>query len=174
MAAKPLGEERGPAQSQGITPVRAAALAALALVVLALIYIAFFAGNGYTYKLVFQNASQLVTDNQVLIGGHPVGSVESIDLTEDNLAEIEISVDQQLHEGTTAIVRATSLSGVANHYVSISPGPNSNPELDDGDTLGKRPSPDHVAALSSASSSMPLSRSPPNCRTHHRTSCSSP
>jgi len=135
VAAKPLGEERTPAKSQGTTPVRAAALAALALVVLALLYLLFFANGGYTYKLVFQNASQLVTDNQVLIGGHPVGSVESIDLTEDNLAEIEISVDQQLHEGTTAIVRATSLSGVANHYVSISPGPNSNPELEDGATL---------------------------------------
>ena len=136
MAAKPLGEERSPAQSQGITPVRAAVLAALALVVLALIYVAFFSNGGHTYKLVFQNASQLVTDNQVLVGGHPVGSVESIDLTEDNLAEIEINIDQQLHEGTTAVVRATSLSGVANHYVSISPGPNSNPELEDGATLG--------------------------------------
>jgi phospholipid/cholesterol/gamma-HCH transport system substrate-binding protein len=34
------------------------------------------------------------------------------------------------------VIRATSLSGVANHYVSISPGPNSNPELDDGAELG--------------------------------------
>jgi phospholipid/cholesterol/gamma-HCH transport system substrate-binding protein len=34
------------------------------------------------------------------------------------------------------VVRATSLSGVANHYVSISPGPNDNPPLDDGATLG--------------------------------------
>jgi len=110
-------------------------LAALAIVFIALLYI-LFSGGGHTYKLVFQNASQLVTDNQVLIGGHPVGSVESIDLTDDNLAEIEVSVDQQLHEGSTAVVRATSLSGVANHYVSISPGPNSNPTLDDGATIG--------------------------------------
>ena len=75
-------------------------------------------------------------DNQVLIGGQPVGSVESIDLTDDNLAEIEVSVEQQLHEGSTAVIRATSLSGVANHYISVSPGPNSNPALGDGDTLG--------------------------------------
>ena len=34
------------------------------------------------------------------------------------------------------MIRATSLSGVANHYVSISPGPNSNPSLDDGAELG--------------------------------------
>ena len=34
------------------------------------------------------------------------------------------------------MIRATSLSGVANHYISISPGPNSSPALDDGATLG--------------------------------------
>ena len=52
-------------------------------------------------RFVFQNAGQLVPDNQVLIGGSPVGTVESIDLTDDNLAEVNVEVDQQLHEGTT-------------------------------------------------------------------------
>lgn len=93
-------------------------------------------GNGHRYSLVFQNAAQLVPDNQVLIGGQPVGSVESIELTDDNLAEVEVSVEQELHEGSTAVIRATSLAGVANHYISISPGPNSNPPLDDGAVLG--------------------------------------
>jgi phospholipid/cholesterol/gamma-HCH transport system substrate-binding protein len=97
----------------------------------------YLGGNGgHRYTLLFQNAGQLVPDNQVLIGGSPVGSVESIELSEDNLAEIHVEVDQQLHEGSTAVIRATSLSGVANHYVAISPGPNSNPELDDGAELG--------------------------------------
>ncbi len=113
----------------------------MAIVVLAVAVIALgvvvFGGNGeHRYSLLFQNASQLVPDNQVLIGGQPVGSVESIDLTDDNLAEVKVSVEQELHEGTTATIRATSLSGVANHYVSISPGPNSNPSLSDGATLG--------------------------------------
>jgi phospholipid/cholesterol/gamma-HCH transport system substrate-binding protein len=136
VAARPAGEETGPAGARGVTPARGAALAALAIVVLALLYI-LLGGNGmHRYSLVFQNASQLVPDNQVLIGGQPVGSVEEIELTEDNLARIEIGIEQQLHEGSTAIVRATSLSGVANHYVSIDPGPNSNRELEDGATLG--------------------------------------
>ena len=39
------------------------------------------------------------------------------------------------------MIRATSLSGVANHYVSISPGPNSNPALDEG--ADARPRLDH-------------------------------
>lgn len=103
---------------------------------LVLAYVLLSGSGGHQYTLVFQNAGQLVPDNQVLVGGSPVGSVESIDLTDDNLAAIHIEVDQQLHEGTTAVIRATSLSGVANHYVAISPGPNSNPELDDGAELG--------------------------------------
>lgn len=135
MAAKPLGEEKRPTAGRGTTPARLAAIAALAIVVIALAVV-LLSGNGHTYKLVFQNASQLVPDNQVLIGGRPVGSVESIELTGDNLAQIEISVEQELHEGSTAVVRATSLAGVANHYVSISPGPNSNPALKDGAVLG--------------------------------------
>ena len=28
-----------------------------------------------------------------------------------------------LHEGTTALIRATSLSGVANRYIALTPGP---------------------------------------------------
>ncbi len=136
MAANSVGEEKTPAQARGVTPARIGSIAALAIVVIALLWLV-FGGNGtYTYSLIFQNASQLVPDNQVLIGGQPVGSVENIELTDDNLAKIEVSVEQKLHEGSKATVRATSLSGVANHYVSIDPGPNSNPELDEGATLG--------------------------------------
>ncbi|HSK50191.1 MAG TPA: MlaD family protein [Solirubrobacterales bacterium] len=106
------------------------------MAVIALAYVFFSNGNGHEYKLLFQNGGQLVPDNEVLIGGSSVGSVESLSLTDDNLAEVKVSVDQELHEGTTAIIRATSLSGVANHYVSISPGPNSEPALENGATLG--------------------------------------
>ncbi|HEX8688778.1 MAG TPA: MlaD family protein [Solirubrobacterales bacterium] len=135
MAAKPLGEEKSPSPGRGVTPARIAAIAALAIVVIALA-IVLLGGNGHRYTLVFQNAAQLVPDNQVLIGGQPVGSVESIELSEDNLAEVEVNVEQELHEGSTAAIRATSLAGVANHYISISPGPNSNPPLEDDDVIG--------------------------------------
>lgn len=135
-AANPLGEDKSAAQGRGTTPVRVAVIAALAAALIALLIVIFSSDDGHEYELLFQNAAQLVTDNQVLIGGQPAGSVESIELTDDNLARIRISLDQQLHEGSTAVIRATSLSGVANHYVSVSPGPNSNKELEDGDVLG--------------------------------------
>jgi phospholipid/cholesterol/gamma-HCH transport system substrate-binding protein len=136
VAAKPSGEVSGSAASRGTTPARIATIAALAIAVVVLAVIFLGGNDGHKYTLVFQNAGQLVPDNQVLIGGSPAGTVESIGLTDDNLAEVHVSVEQELHEGTTATIRATSLSGVANHYVSISPGPNSNPALNDGAELG--------------------------------------
>ncbi len=137
MAANPSGEDKNSsAQSRGVTPARIAVIAVLAVAVIALGYVIFNGNGEHKYNLLFQNASQLVPDNQVLIGGQPVGSVESIELTDDNLAKVVVSVRQELHEGTTATIRATSLSGVANHYVSISPGPNSNPPLENDATLG--------------------------------------
>jgi phospholipid/cholesterol/gamma-HCH transport system substrate-binding protein len=136
VAAKPVGEESKPAAGRGTTPARIAVVAALAVAVIALAVVLFSGGGGHKYTLVFQNAGQLVPDNQVLVGGSPVGSVESIGLTNDPLAAVHIEVEQELHEGTTATIRATSLSGVANHYVSISPGPNSSPPLEDGAELG--------------------------------------
>ena len=136
MAAKALGEEGGPAAGRRTSPARIAAIVALATAVIVLAVILFTGNGGHKYTLIFQNAGQLVPDNQVLIGGSPVGTVESIGLSDDNLAEIHVEVEQELHEGTTATIRATSLSGVANHYVSISPGPNSNPKLGEGAELG--------------------------------------
>ena len=136
MAANSSGEEKSSAPSRGVTPARVAVIAALSVAVIALAIVYFGSSSGRQYTLIFQNAGQLVPDNQVLIGGSPAGSVESIELSDDNLAEVHVEVEQELHEGTTATIRATSLSGVANHYVSISPGPNSSPALEDGAELG--------------------------------------
>ena len=108
MAANSLGEEKSPAPSRGYHPARIAAIAALVIVVIVLGVVLFGGSGGYKYDLVFQNAGQLVEDNQVLIGGSPVGSVESIELTKNNLASVQVSVSQQLHQGTTAVIRATS------------------------------------------------------------------
>jgi len=95
--------------------------------------------GGSTYKLRFENAGQLVKDDDVQIGGRRVGSVRKIALTTDSQAEITIQVQDgyaPLHEGTTALIRATSLSGIANRYIALTPGPNSNPKLPEGATLG--------------------------------------
>jgi phospholipid/cholesterol/gamma-HCH transport system substrate-binding protein len=119
-----------------------ARLAAFGALILAavLVVVLLLGGQGdqVRYRLLFENASQLVSGNEVREGGHVIGSVEGIDLTDDFQAEVEISVDEPLHEGTTAEVRSTSLSGVANRYVSITSGPRDGPELADGDVLTQR------------------------------------
>jgi phospholipid/cholesterol/gamma-HCH transport system substrate-binding protein len=115
---------------------RVAAVGALVLAIIAIAWIIFGGGDdGYEYELVFETGGQLVPDNQVLIGGSPVGSVDSIELNDDGQAEVAITVDRQLHQGSSAVIRSTSLSGVANRYVSITPGPDNAPGLDSGSVI---------------------------------------
>jgi phospholipid/cholesterol/gamma-HCH transport system substrate-binding protein len=114
--------------------------AGLLLIAAVLVAIVLIGGEEkHTYKAVFETAGQLVVDNDVQIGGRRIGRVSKIELTDNNQAEIDFEVEDPygpLHEGTTAIVRATSLSGVANRYISLTPGPDSAPELEDGTTIG--------------------------------------
>ena len=109
---------------------RLAAIGALVLVAIAILILLLSGGdNSSHYRLLFETGGQLVKGNQVLIGGAPVGSVDDVKLTDNGQAQVDISVNRPLHEGTSAIIRATSLSGIANRYVSIQPGPDNAPEL---------------------------------------------
>lgn len=130
----PTAEATSPQSSRGGGNVgRIAALGALAFAVIAVIWLLFFNGDGGNkYKLLFETGGQLVKDNEVLIGGQPVGTVDSIELTDDGQAEVGITVDRPLHQGTSAVIRSTSLSGIANRYISITPGPDSEDEIDEG------------------------------------------
>jgi phospholipid/cholesterol/gamma-HCH transport system substrate-binding protein len=122
-----------------VTVARAAAAGALALAVALAIWLLLFKGDGGTeYTLLFQNAGQLVKDDDVQVGGRRVGSVRDIELTDDNRAAVTISVQEPyapLREGTQAIIRLTSLSGIANRYVALTPAPGDAKELSDGATL---------------------------------------
>jgi phospholipid/cholesterol/gamma-HCH transport system substrate-binding protein len=111
----------------------AAVLAVLAAVVIVAVLL-FGGGPDYTVKVQFQNAGQLVKGNQVQVGGRPIGTITSIKLTKDGLAEVEIRLDKlkPLHQGTTATIRSTSLSGIANRYIALDLGPNSAPKIDSG------------------------------------------
>jgi phospholipid/cholesterol/gamma-HCH transport system substrate-binding protein len=118
---------------------RLAAVGALALAIVVVAVLLLRGGGGHSYRIVFQNAGQLVKGDDVQVGGRRVGSVKQISLTNDNLAEIRVGIEAgfgALHRGTTAIVRATSLSGIANRYIALTPGPNSARTLADGSRLG--------------------------------------
>jgi phospholipid/cholesterol/gamma-HCH transport system substrate-binding protein len=118
--------------------VRALAIGALALVVLIVAYLIFAGGGGAEYHLEMKEAGQLVKGDQVQVGGVPVGSVTNIQLTPDFKARITIHVESSLtplHEGTISEIRVPSLTGVANRFVALTPGPNNRPALPDGATL---------------------------------------
>lgn len=112
----------------------------LGVLVCAIVLVAsliFGGDSGHKYTLKFQNAGLIVPGNQVLVGGHAIGTVKSVGLSDDNEAEMQISVDQLLHEGTTAIIRKSSLSSVHSHYIALTMGADNAPELEDDTILGE-------------------------------------
>jgi phospholipid/cholesterol/gamma-HCH transport system substrate-binding protein len=138
-AAGRTGAVRATRRTGRFQPARV--VTALALVAgLVLVLVVLFSGSsGHRYTLMFQTGGQLVKGNQVLVGGHVIGSVDDIVLTDDAQAAVKITTDQALHDGTTAVIRATGLSGVANHYVSLTPGPNNAPQIpNDGTITGEK------------------------------------
>jgi phospholipid/cholesterol/gamma-HCH transport system substrate-binding protein len=113
----------------------AALIAAVALVALAL----FGGGDAYKVKATFVNAGQLVRGNEVRVGGQPIGKITDIELDDRANAVVTMEVEDAvapLHEGTTATIRATSLSGIANRYVSLKPGPNNADRIEEGGRIG--------------------------------------
>jgi phospholipid/cholesterol/gamma-HCH transport system substrate-binding protein len=99
----------------------------------------FGSGGGSKLTAYFENAGQLVKGNQVKVGGRTVGKVTDVALASNGLAVVRMNIDSsfgKLHQGTTAVIRAPSLSGIANRYVSLTPGPNNAPEMASGAVLG--------------------------------------
>src|SRR4051794_39591154 len=112
----------------------AAALAAVALV-LALILLG---GGSREYRVMMENAGQLVPGDLVRIGGVQAGSVKSLELTPDGQAVVTVAIDEswgRLHAGTNVTVRASGIATVTGRYVDISPGPSFRPALPDGGAI---------------------------------------
>jgi phospholipid/cholesterol/gamma-HCH transport system substrate-binding protein len=113
---------------------RRLALAALILAAAALALV-LMRDHPHRYRVVLANAGQLVKGDVVRIGGTPVGTVKSVDLSGDDQAQVDITVSDAygpLHDGTTATIRAEGLTGVASRYVDLSPASQTRRALDDG------------------------------------------
>jgi phospholipid/cholesterol/gamma-HCH transport system substrate-binding protein len=118
---------------------RGVALVALVAAVVVVGYVLLRNGDTHEYHVIFENAGQLVKGDQVQVGGRAIGTVKGIELTNDNQADVKISVDSAfapLRDGTTALIRQTSLSGVANRYVTLTMAPSNAKRLDDGARIG--------------------------------------
>jgi phospholipid/cholesterol/gamma-HCH transport system substrate-binding protein len=121
---------------------RVAAVVAVVVTAVAVAVLLLSTGDsGHKYTLRFQNAAQLVKGNLVQVSGRPVGSVEDITLSDDGQADIDIKIDDEKYElrrGTRAIIRATSLSGIANRYIDLRLAPATAPKIKAGGVIGQR------------------------------------
>ncbi len=122
----------------GRAPVVGAVAAAAAVIVIVLIVL-LAGGSSYTVHARFVSASQIVKGNAVKVSGEPVGSVGEIRLTDDGQADVTLHIDAggyfPLRRGTRAIIRQTSLSGVANRYVDLQLGGARGADIPDGGQL---------------------------------------
>jgi phospholipid/cholesterol/gamma-HCH transport system substrate-binding protein len=92
----------------------------------------------HEYQVRFTHAGLLVNGADVLIGGEKQGKVTHIGLTGAGEADVTIELHRgtpPLRAGTTASLEAPSLSGQANRYVAVVPGPQTAPALSDGSVL---------------------------------------
>ena len=114
---------------------RVAAAGALVLAVAIVAVLLLSSGSSYTLRANFQDAGGLVTGDQVLMGPANVGTVNSIALTPNGLAQVTMSLDSSaspVPQGTIARVYENSLSGIANKYVVLEPGPKSAAPIPSG------------------------------------------
>jgi phospholipid/cholesterol/gamma-HCH transport system substrate-binding protein len=118
---------------------RLGAAGALLAAVIVIAILVFGSSSPYTVKAQFQNASGLVTGNNVLIGTAAVGTVSGIGLTANGLAQVTLHLHGvgKLHQGTVARIYEDSLSGIASKYVELEPGPSSAPAINSGGTIGQ-------------------------------------
>jgi phospholipid/cholesterol/gamma-HCH transport system substrate-binding protein len=123
----------------GAANVRLAAFTALALGLLAIVAVLVLGGSTHTLNLRLVDAGQLVKGDLVEVAGRPIGSVQAITLTNDNQANVKVKIKGDDHwplrQGTVAGVRAVGLSGIANRYVEITPGPPGAAAIPDGGTI---------------------------------------
>ena len=99
-----------------MTAARAAGRLVVAAVLVAVLLLG--GGRRTTYKVRFQNAGQLVKDDDVQVGGRRIGSIPDIELTDNNQAEVDIEVERvraaaRGHDGESSARRRCRASPTA-------------------------------------------------------------
>ncbi len=117
---------------------RVAALATLGVVVVAVAIILLSGGSSYKVNAIFNDAGQIVSGDQVEVGGNAIGTVSNIALTRNGQADLTLSLSNftPLHQGTHATIRQASLSGIANRYVDLDLGSTRAPAIPNGGVIG--------------------------------------
>ena len=111
-------------------------LGAIALAVVLVAMLLLGSGGTYSVHVTLDNASQLVTGDQVKVGGVPIGSVDDLALAPDGRARLTLSIDDDsltpLHRGSRVEVRSVGLASIAGRYVALMPGPLNGSKIPSG------------------------------------------
>src|SRR5579875_1162854 len=126
-------------RSQPSGRARALALGALLLAIGVVAYVLLSSSSPYTVRLLFSDASGLVSGDQVMVGPSSVGSVRSIRLTNNGQAAVVVALNGSvapLYQGTVARIAENGLAGIASHYVTLQPAPvKGNAQIASGGTI---------------------------------------
>lgn len=106
---------------------RIVGIGAAVIVVIVVVLILTGGGASYVVYADFTDAGQLVSGDLVTIAGHEVGTIGGISLSNNGQARIELDITNSgitpLRTGTVATIGQLSLTGVANRFVNLDPGP---------------------------------------------------
>ncbi|HET9123507.1 MAG TPA: MlaD family protein [Solirubrobacteraceae bacterium] len=127
-----------PPPGRSRSAARIGATAALIAAAAAIVVIVFGGGSSYVVHAQFQDASGLVTGDDVLIGPAPVGTITGIGLSPQGQAVVTMSLHGTgtLHRGTVARIAEDSLSGIASKYIELEPGSVRAPAIRSGGSIG--------------------------------------
>ena len=92
-------------------------------------------GGKSTYKAVFGDVTGLLPGNEVRIAGVRVGQVESLELNDRQLAEVEFSLDGDRRIAESAVLRLRYRNIVGERYIAVTEGTGSSDPLEEGGTI---------------------------------------
>ncbi|MFT4124818.1 MAG: MCE family protein [Gordonia sp. (in: high G+C Gram-positive bacteria)] len=108
----------------------------LVFITLVLVFSNYRSGGSGDYRAEFTSASQIKSGSKVKIAGVEVGTVDGVDLTRDNTAEVRFSVADQypLPQSVRALIRYENLTG--DRYLELQQGSGDPTQLlATGDTI---------------------------------------
>lgn len=91
-------------------------------------------GKGYVVYALFDDGVGIAKHSQVRIAGIPIGNIQSVRL-ERGKARIDVKIDESVPLHADASVAKVSSSLLGEYYLSIAPGTEGTPKLQNGDQI---------------------------------------
>jgi phospholipid/cholesterol/gamma-HCH transport system substrate-binding protein len=110
---------RGKTLGAGIKLLIFAVVTVFATIILAIVISNRTFGSTYTYHAMFSDVTNLISGNDVRLAGVRVGTVKSIHLQPDNLAEVTFTVDKSVPISTTTDFEVRYLNLIGQRYVAV-------------------------------------------------------